>query len=413
MTRQTMTPGTERLRAERKDNGVRKTKDGRYQARPTLGVDPATGAQVRVTKTFAAKREADAWVREQKQKFHAGSWSARSGRTFTEVADHWLTVREADPDIRANTIRADRESLAYALRAFGAVPAQKLTPPMLVSWSISMTAKSGKPLGQDTKRRAIGTLKQVMAHAVAMRWVSTDPAAHLTPPKQKATRPPAPAPVQKAEGECDGHAGEADQDTAAAGIWTPAQMDTFAAHVVGHRLAGCFALTLLGLRREEVGGLRWCDLDLTDGTLSVVQARVDVNGRNLIEPPKTDRSIRDLPIPARELATLKAMRAVHLRERMQVGNPLCEIDLLMSRPDGTWLPVRDYSREFTRLRKAAKLPPITLRNARHSSVSRMRERGITTDVVASWHGHTERMTMQVYTRVTDDRLKAAAQAISG
>jgi hypothetical protein len=46
-------------------------------------------------------------------------------------------------------------------------------------------------------------------------------------------------------------------------------------------------------------------------------------------------------------------------------------------------------------------------------LSRMRERGVTTDVVASWHGHTERMTMQVYSRVSDDRLKAAAAAISG
>lgn len=412
MSGQTTAQTDERQRAERKDNGVRKVKDGRYQARPTLGIDPLTGKQVRVTKTFGTKREADAWVREQKQKFDGGSWSARSGRTFAEVCDHWLTVREADPDIRANTIRADRESLAYARRAFGALSVQKLTPVALTDWSLSMTARSGKPLGQDTKRRAIGTLKQVMSHAVAMRWVSADPAAHLTLPKQRAVVVQQP----KAEAERDGQTGKAEVDQAAAepaGIWTPAQMDAFAAHVAGHRLAGCFALTLLGLRREEVGGLRWCDVDLTDSTLSIVQARVDVNGRNLIEPPKTGRSVRELPIPARELAVLKAMRKVHIEERLAVGNPLCETDLLMSRPDGTWLPVRDYSREFTAERKAAKLPPITLRNARHSSVSRMRARGVTTDVVASWHGHTERMTMAVYTRVTDDRLKAAAAAISG
>jgi hypothetical protein len=37
---------------------------------------------------------------------------------------------------------------------------------------------------------------------------------------------------------------------AASGIWTPAQMDTFAEHIAAHRLGGCFLLTLLGLRRE-------------------------------------------------------------------------------------------------------------------------------------------------------------------
>lgn len=189
MTEQQISTGTEtaeRQRAERKDNGVRKTKDGRYQARPTLGIDPVTGTQVRVTKTFATKREADAWVREQKQKFDTRAWSARSNRTFNDVADHWLTVREADPDTRANTVRADRESLAYARRAFGGTAVQKITPPMLVSWAITMTRSDGEPLGHDTRRRAIGTLKLVLRHAVAMKWISSDPAASLTPPKQKA-----------------------------------------------------------------------------------------------------------------------------------------------------------------------------------------------------------------------------------
>ena len=284
----------ERQRAERKDNGVRKTKDGRYQARPTLGVDPATGTEVRVTKTFATKREADAWVREQKQKFDTGAWSARSNRTFNEVADHWLTVREADPDTLANTVRADRESLAYARRAFGEVPVQKITPPMLVSWSITLTRSDGEPLGHDTKRRAVGTLKLVLRHAVAMKWIGSDPAASLTPPKQKAKQLGTPV-LDDDEQQDQDRDGDADP-VAASGIWTPAQMDTFAEHIAAHRLGGCFLLTLLGLRREETGGLRWCDVDLTDGTLTISKARVDVNGRDLIEPPKTDRSFRTLPI---------------------------------------------------------------------------------------------------------------------
>ena len=97
---------------------------------------------------------------------------------------------------------------------------------------------------------------------------------------------------------------------------------------------------------------------------------------------------------------------------MHVGQPFAPSDLLMSRPDGTWLLVRDYSRLFDVERKAAGLPRISLRNVRHSSVSRMRERGIGTDVVASWHGHHEQMTQRIYTKVSDERLQAAAQVIS-
>src|SRR6478672_2710205 len=80
---------------------------------------------------------------------------------------------------------------------------------------------------------------------------------------------------------------------------------------VTHRLGGCFALTLLGLRREEVGGLRWSDVELDTGALHIRRARVDVNGRDTIVPTKTERSARGLPVPPRELAMLKAMRSVH------------------------------------------------------------------------------------------------------
>jgi hypothetical protein len=121
--------------------------------------------------------------------------------------------------------------------------------------------------------------------------------------------------------------------------------------------------------------------------------------RDMIVPTKTDRSARDLPVPRRELAMLKAMRAAHLRERLAVGRPLAVADLLLSRADGTPLPARDYSREFAVRRKAAGLKAITLGKLRHSNISRTRAAGIAADVVAAWHGHTERMTQDVYGRV--------------
>ena len=127
---------------------------------------------------------------------------------------------------------------------------------------------------------------------------------------------------------------------------------------------------------------------------------------------KTERSARDLPLPPRELAMVKAMRTFHLRERLAVGRPLADDALLLSRADGTRLPVRDYSREFAAQRKAAGLKAITLGKLRHSNISRMRAAGIAADVVAAWHGHTERMTQAVYARVTDDRLTAASAVFS-
>ena len=227
-------------RGERSDNSVKKLPNGKgWRARPTLGTDPVTGKQVRPTKVFATKKAAQDWVTEQRSQWSTAAWTPKSTRTFDEVADHWLTLRAADPSIGPNTVRADRESLAYARRAFGAVPVQKLTPAALADWSAKLTGKDGKVLAPATKRRAIVRVKSVMVHARKMRWLTYDPAADLDSPEQRAVTA-----------------------TAADDIWTPAQMAKFLDHVTTHRLGGCFALTLLGLRREEVGGLRWSDIEL-------------------------------------------------------------------------------------------------------------------------------------------------------
>ena len=123
-----MTSDNTRKRGQRTDDGLTKLSDGRWRGRPTLGTDPVTGKQVRPYKTFLTKGAARDWITDQRKQWDARTWAAKSERTFDDVADHWLKVREADDGTRENTIRADRESLAYSRRAFGSVSVQKLTP---------------------------------------------------------------------------------------------------------------------------------------------------------------------------------------------------------------------------------------------------------------------------------------------
>jgi hypothetical protein len=141
-----------RQRRERTDSSIKKLPNGKgWRARPTLGTDPVTGRQVRPTKVFATKKAAQDWVTEQRQQWSTATWAPKSTRTFDEVADHWMTLREADPSLGPNTVRADRESLAYARRAFGALPVQKLTPAALADWSTKLTGKGGATLAPATQ----------------------------------------------------------------------------------------------------------------------------------------------------------------------------------------------------------------------------------------------------------------------
>ena len=142
---------------------------------------------------FATEKAAQDWVTEQRSQWSTAAWTPKSTRTFDEVADHWLTLRAADLSIGPNTVRADRESLAYARRAFGAVPVHKLTPAALADWSAKPTGKDGKVLAPATKRRAIVRVKSVMVHARKKRWLTYHPRLILTRPNRG--RSPRPRPT--------------------------------------------------------------------------------------------------------------------------------------------------------------------------------------------------------------------------
>lgn len=81
------------------------------------------------------------------------------------------------------------------------------------------------------------------------------------------------------------------------------------AHLAADRLYGCWLLTLCGLRRSEIMGLRWSDLDLQKGILTILRGRVLVDGKRTVEgEPKTERGARVLPLPADIVAALIRMR---------------------------------------------------------------------------------------------------------
>ena len=85
-----------------------------------------------------------------------------------------------------------------------------------------------------------------------------------------------------------------------------------------HRNAARWTVALaVGLRQSEALALRWSDVDLDNGTLSVRRGLHRVSGRGLIyEEPKADRSRRNLALPTPLVQALRAHRAAQLEERI-------------------------------------------------------------------------------------------------
>ncbi|MDX3247158.1 tyrosine-type recombinase/integrase [Streptomyces sp. ME18-1-4] len=83
-----------------------------------------------------------------------------------------------------------------------------------------------------------------------------------------------------------------------------------------NRLWAAYELAVrIGLRRGELLGLRWSDVDLHEGVLTVRQALQRVGGELLIVAPKTQRSARRMALPAECVTALRAQRAQQIADR--------------------------------------------------------------------------------------------------
>ncbi len=195
--------------------------------------------------------------------------------------------------------------------------------------------------------------------------------------------------------------------------WTEDELRTFLLAVSEHRLHAAWRLSLYGLRRGEVMGLRWTDVDLDGASVTVRQSRSTVDGREVIDTPKSAGSVRTLPLDDALLSALRALRARQAGERLAAGSAydgssgLVVVDEL-GRP---WRPEL-YSDTFGRLCKAAEVPAIRLHGCRHTALSVMVDHGVPISVVAAWAGHADpAFTLRQYVHATPEGIASAGAAL--
>ncbi len=98
----------------------------------------------------------------------------------------------------------------------------------------------------------------------------------------------------------------------------PTQVKALLSAAHGDRLEALYVLAIhAGLRRSEILGLKWTDVDLDAGTLSV-QRSLDTNGT--FNPPKRNKSRRTVKLKAQAVEALKSNRARQNEERLRLGS---------------------------------------------------------------------------------------------
>lgn len=160
--------------------------------------------------------------------------------------------------------------------------------------------------------------------------------------------------------------------------------------------------TFTGMRRSELLGLQWRSLDLSKGTVSVSQVLHCLpGGRIVLEPPKTAKSSRLIPLSQEAVLALRAYREVVEADLAQLNSTLTGERLVFSQPDGSPFLPNTVTHAFAKIVLRAGLDGITFHSLRHTHASVMLQQGVSSKTVAERLGHsTVVITLDTYSHVT-------------
>ena len=162
---------------------------------------------------------------------------------------------------------------------------------------------------------------------------------------------------------------------------------------------GCW-LQRPGMRRGEILGLRWSDLDLGAGRVAVRRPRILVDYQVQVSEPKTAKGRRSLALDPVTVAALRAHRARQAEEKLAVGGRYHDSELVFTRPDGIAVHPERFSDWFRQRVRAAGLPRIRLHDVRHSYATAALAAGVPAKVVSERLGHANiAITMDTYSHV--------------
>ncbi len=192
-------------------------------------------------------------------------------------------------------------------------------------------------------------------------------------------------------------------------VWDPAEVRTFLAAAEGDRLYGAFYLMVtLGLRIGETMGLQWKDLE---GERLHVRRTLTFEGNTpVLGPPKTRRGDRVIYLGSDVQRVLDQQRETQALERSMAPR-WKDLDLIFSTSVGTLVETGNVRRSFRRLVEAAGVPMIRVHDLRHTYITLARDAGLDAEVVAERVGQDVRVTMKIYSKVTESRKRKAAKTL--
>lgn len=187
-----------------------------------------------------------------------------------------------------------------------------------------------------------------------------------------------------------------------AAVLTPDDGMTLLRHLASHPREALYVTALtMGLRRGELLGLRWCDVDLMGFQMNIRAALFKGKGvAAVLAEPKSERAVRKLRIPRVCAEALGRWRVIQKAERRWAGKRWVDQDFVFTNGTGGPLSPDGVTRELPKILATAELPVVRLHDLRHSCATMLLAMGVHPKLVQETMGHsTFQLTMDTYSHV--------------
>lgn len=356
----------------------------RYAVRLDLGRGPDGKRIFKYHSGYATKRAAQQARTELLSALDRNRYVAPDKTTVADyLRGQWLPVVQTR--LRPGTwVEYRRKTETHLIPAIGQVPLQQLTTAMLNALYQHLLAGG---VGPRTVQYVHATIRKALNDAVRWGLMVRNPALYAAAPTSRRVE---------------------------LRTWTAGELHRFLTSVRGDRLYAAWQLAALtGMRRGEILGMRWADLDLDAGWLSVRQTLVVVDNHPQVSEPKTARGRRRIALDRGSIAALRAHHKAQAAERLAAGPGWSDNDLVFSRQDGAPLHPEHVRRQFDRHVTHAGLPRIRFHDLRHTHATLALQAGVHPKIVSERLGHsTVAMTLDVYSHAIPAIQQGAAATVA-
>jgi integrase len=352
---------------------------------------------ISVSGTCENKTDARAELAKAIAKRENGGLVAPDKITLGEWLDVWLEGKK--PNIAASSYSSFGRSIRLHIKpAIGHIKLQALKPIHLKNFYSELATKpiihsargkhkvGSKQLSPSTQSCVHGVVYGALKEAMKLEMISRNIADFVKPEAKRSAL-----------------------NTKASTAWTAEEAATFLAFAKTDRFYPIFYLCLsLGLRRGEVLGLRWSNLDLNNGYMKVLEIITTVDGKTIEGKPKTEKSNRVLKLSGDVVALLDAHRQKQTLEHQALSLKPHK-DWVFTSLVGTPVNPAQVAQVLNRIAKEAGVRRVRVHDLRHTYTSLARRQGVSLEVVSARLGHSRSsFTGDVYRHTFQDELENAA-----